>query len=283
MFKKLSATILLAVMTAALPLTAFAEVDRESVKDAVFEHLWKEAALDHEMLGQYLARAEENPFPSLYYYYYIVPFVDESNEEMIENLDLEDDTSYSINRFIRSYYSEWESEQPGLLELMIDDGNTYEVIDNQDDKWILEDQNGNVSELEITMNDNDFTFTYNGKEVGVVDRLYQYSYLNDEEEIAYEQAEKMGSEPENYEVTEDYEDDVDFETSTIADNNRPVTADIVSEVDRAAEISNEVSSQTNEPDSSETETKNNTPVIIALIAVIAIAVTLIIIKKKKEN
>ena len=93
----------------------------------------------------------------------------------------------------------------------------------------------------------------------------------------------MGSEPESYEVTEDYEADVDFETSTIADNNRPVTADIVSEVDRAAEISNEVSSQTNEPNSSETETKNNTPVIIALIAVIAIAVTLIIIKKKKEN
>ena len=59
MLRKLKATILaFIIITAALPLTAYAEVDREAVKDALFSHLWSEAALDHEMGGEYLERAD---------------------------------------------------------------------------------------------------------------------------------------------------------------------------------------------------------------------------------
>ena len=110
MLRKLKATILaFIIITAALPLTAYAEVDREAVKDALFTHLWSEASLDHEMGGEYLERAQDNPYAALYYYYYITPFVDESSEETLENLDLSDSTSYSINRFVRNYYAEWEA------------------------------------------------------------------------------------------------------------------------------------------------------------------------------
>ena len=282
MLRKLKATILaFIIITAALPLTAYADVDREAVKDALFTHLWSEASLDHEMGGEYLERAEDNPYAALYYYYYITPFVDESSEETLENLDLSDSTSYSINRFVRNYYAEWESEKPDLIALMIDDGNSYEVTDNQDDKWIVEDQDGNVSEIGITTNDSYFTFTYNGKEVAAIDRLYQYSYLNDEDEIAYEKAEKSGSEPESISSTEEYA--AGEAASEITDSNRPVTQEVVSKVDEQRKADAPESSQPDEQTTAEPEKDNHLIVYIVIGAVMIAGAVFFIVKQKQSK
>ena len=279
MLRKLKATILAFIITAALPLTAYAEIDRQAIKDALFTHLWSEAALDHEMGGEYLERAEDNPYAALYYYYYITPFVDESSEETLENLDLSDSTAYSINRFVRNYYAEWESEKPDLIALMLDDGNSYEVTDNQDDKWIVEDQDGNVGEIGITTNDGYFTFTYNGEEVAAVDRLYQYSYLNDEDEIAYEKAEKSGFEPEYSSSTKYAAGEA---ASEITDSNRPVTQEVVSKVDEQRKADAPESSQPDEPTTAEPE-KDNHLIVYAVIGVLILAGTVFFIVKQKQS
>ena len=282
MLRKLKATILaFIIITAALPLTAYADVDREAVKDALFTHLWSEAALDHEMGGEYLERAEDNPYAALYYYYYITPFVDESSEETLENLDLSDSTSYSINRFVRNYYAEWEGEKPDLIALIIDDGNSYEVTDNQGDKWIVEDQNGNVGEIGITKNDSYFVFTYNGKEVSAADRLFQYSYLNNEDETAYEEAEKSGSQIEYISSTDEYS--AEEAASEITGSNRPVTQEVVSKADEQRKTDSPESSQPAEPVIDESKQDNHLIIYAAVGAVILAGTVFFIVKQKQSK
>ncbi|MBQ5564264.1 MAG: hypothetical protein IIT39_12895, partial [Clostridia bacterium] len=87
MFKRLSAVVMAAALSAMLCLTAFAEVDREAVEKKLVEYRF-EGNMACE--NGYHVYVEDNPTASLYYSFYIKPFIEESSEERLENLDLSD-------------------------------------------------------------------------------------------------------------------------------------------------------------------------------------------------
>ena len=184
MFKRISAIVMVFAMVAMLSVTAFAEVDREAVEKQLVEHLWNEDELYKDYEGYWIP-VEDNPTSSLDYCLYIKKFVTESDESVLENLDLTDTTSRSINRFVRNYYAEWLSEQPDMVDCIINDGNHYEYVEENDEKWVVKDSDGNLHDINLEKTDTSFVFYFNGKEVGTYERLFQYAYLNDEDEIAY--------------------------------------------------------------------------------------------------
>ena len=98
MFKRISAVVMVAVMSAMLSLTAFAEVDREAVEKKLIEYFYEDdwASITRNADGDHIP-IEDNPNASLYYNIYIRSFIDESSDERLENLDLTDETNNSGN------------------------------------------------------------------------------------------------------------------------------------------------------------------------------------------
>lgn len=299
MFKKISAAVMVLVMVAMLSVTAFAEVDREAVEVKLVEHLWYEVDLDRDD-DYYHIPVEDNPTSTLYYSLYIKPFVYESDEATLEHLDLTDESTRSVNHFVRNYYSEWEAEQPDMIDYLMNDGNHYEYVEEQGDNWIFKDSDGNLQELVIEKNDTSFIFSVDDKELGTYDRLFKYAYLNDYDEIAYDEAERNGTESEiMFEDSDDSNGTAGY-SNNISASNAPVTKQIVSEADRAAQaatankeegipntaIPNEEEGDPNTAAPASEENKSNTPVIVgvsAVVSIIAVSGVMYFKKCKKEN
>ena len=68
MFKRISAVVMVAVMSAMLSLTAFAEVDREAVEKKLIEYFYEDdwASITRNADGDHIP-IEDNPNASLYY------------------------------------------------------------------------------------------------------------------------------------------------------------------------------------------------------------------------
>ena len=284
MFKRLSAVVMAAALSAMLCLTVFAEVDREAVEKKLVEYQFEgNMACDYDGYHVYV---EDNPFASVYYEHYIEPFIKESSEERLGNLDLSDETDHSISRFVKFWYWDWESEQSAMLDSLINDGNRYEFERAEEDKWIVRELGGGEKTLDIEKTDTSFIFTTNGKKLGEYERLFKYSYLNDEDAIAIDKEIKEGNIDKfdtDYPSSEEYVQDVYEVNSEEPSSQRAVTPELVSEVDNIEENHEEVAVEVENVQ--EAPKKSNAPLIavggIVLVTVGACAAYFI--KKGKAN
>lgn len=162
MFKRISAVVMVAVMSAMLSLTAFAEVDREAVEKKLIEYFYEDdwASITRNADGDHIP-IEDNPNASLYYNIYIRSFIDESSDERLENLDLTDETNNSVRKFVKFWFNDWRSEQPGIIDKFMNDGKSYNFLEEKDDSWIIEEIGG--EEKEITIDKDDKSFIVNVK------------------------------------------------------------------------------------------------------------------------
>ena len=284
MIKRLSAVVMAAALSAMLCLTAFADVDREAVEKRFVEYYFEDV-LDCDENGYHIP-VEDNPSSSLYYGYYIKPFIEESSEERLENLDLSDETDHSISRFVKFWYLDWESEKPVMIDGLMNDGKSYNIVSQDDDKWVLQDYDDNEVVVDIEKTDTSFIFTTNGKKLGEYERLFKYSYLNDEDAIAIDKEIKEGNIDKfdtDYPSSEENVQDAYEENTEEPTSQRAVTPELVSEVDNIEENHEEVAVEVENVQ--EAPKKSNAPLIavggIVLVTVGACAAYFI--KKGKAN
>lgn len=287
MFKRISAIVMVAVMSAMLSMTAFADVDREAVEKRFVEYYFEVLACDD---SGYHIPVEDNPSSSLYYGYYIKPFIEESSEERLENLDLSDETDQSISRFVKFWYLDWESEQPVMIDGLMNDGKSYTFVGEEEDKWILRDFDDNEVIVDIEKTDTSFIFSTDGKKLGEYERLFKYAYLNDEEAIAYDKDLKDGKIDKyaiDYSSDEDVEEVYEEEDSEVDTNQRAVTPELVSEVDSLESAQEEIAVEepadnmsTNVEDAPK---KSNAPVVIGIVLAAAAAISAYFFKKRKDK
>ena len=290
MFKRISAIVMVAVMSAMLSMTAFADVDREAVEKRFVEYYFKDT-LDRDD-EDYHVPVEDNPTSSLYYSFYIKPFIEESSEERLENLDLSDETDSSINGFVTFWYLDWIAEQPDILDKLMNDGKSYTFVREEDNnnKWILQELGGDEVTVDIEKTDTSFIFSTDGKKLGKYERLFKYAYLNDEEAIAYDKDLKDGKIDKyaiDYSSDEDVEEVYEEEDSEVDTNQRAVTPELVSEVDSLEsaqeEIAVEESADNMSTNVQDAPKKSNAPVVIGIVLAAAAAVSAYLFKKRKDK
>jgi len=179
------AAVVIAVNTMALSAKAVSNEDRETIKGKLFEYLWNsEGWSNWDDDGNYTA-VEDNP-AAAYWYSLIEEFIGQCNDETfryfdmdnISHRDIKDLFSEFADWYYDSEYNEWENEyENGEYRIYVNSGGYYLNYGSINNSWTVIDDAGKI--------------------VKEMDRLDDFSYLNEAPENNYS----------NYEEYESSEDD----------------------------------------------------------------------------
>lgn len=145
---------------------------REEIKEALFEYIYANERCDLEDEFENTVKIEQNPYTS-YLYSSITQFIDYCDDEYISNIDPTDWDN--IDKVYENEWTDWYDETDGMK-------NEWEIFyDTNNRNYYIQDMNGSRFTFENS-GDHWKLVDERGNLVGNYDKLYQFSYLNEEPE-----------------------------------------------------------------------------------------------------
>lgn len=168
-----AAALILAVNLMAVSAAAVGSEDREAIKSALFEYMWNSEGWSNWDDDENYTAIEDNP-SAAYWYSLIAEFVEQCDESNLKDIDTDWHSSRDIKEFFGEFadwyytskYNDWDNEyEDGEYIIKTEDGEDgapYLYFQDSGDHWELVNENGIV--------------------IDNYDKLYQFSYLNEEPE-----------------------------------------------------------------------------------------------------